>query len=498
MDRNRRLVCLLVLMSFCMTALVKSDCSDTSKSGNCTTGPKKISVWYKMKAQSGNQGNDVNFVTEMEESCNELPLKVEVQTKLQTGSEFIFPGSGITQGSDYSYSPYGGVVYMYKYTPDGTIQFIVPKNKSGVAVFSGGSAWDGVTQINETSVDVRYRVWCRCNLPTPAFESNWTDINVVDKKYLEISHGLGITPDMVIVQLRHGSTNWVSDIMGAMSTSETGRKKSGVIYGYNSRTVRIWAPNNGSLFHFTEGWESSHDKYMVLSGQVKVYVWTYLMNIKSKSIPLNRRPSGSDLEFRLPVSFDISQDMLHFTISPTDGENGGFYFSGMGSVQNADPTNQYGGVMYSYSTDKIRLWHPNLDGRHFLVYVNSKWGGGNHIQSSESVVAKVSVWKAGQICLIPKSKRTTPNPTTTQSTTAMTSRKRGQLTSLNPSTGTGNPSYQYTKKNESWYERSVAVPVLWLVVGGGCLLLFILISAAVTCLCKRNSDKIIPLNDEET
>lgn len=90
-----------------------------------------------MKAQSGDGGNDVNFVTEMEESCNELPLKVEVQTKLQTGSEFIFPGSGITQGSDYSYSPYGGVVYMYKYTPDGTIQFIVPKNKSGVAVFSG-------------------------------------------------------------------------------------------------------------------------------------------------------------------------------------------------------------------------------------------------------------------------------------------------------------------------------------------------------------------------
>lgn len=127
----------LVRSWYLIVALVKSDCSDTSKSGNCTTGPKKISVWYKMKAQSGNQGNDVNFVTEMEESCNELPLKVEVQTKLQTGSEFIFPGSGITQGSDYSYSPYGGVVYMYKYTPDGTIQFIVPKNKSGVAVFSG-------------------------------------------------------------------------------------------------------------------------------------------------------------------------------------------------------------------------------------------------------------------------------------------------------------------------------------------------------------------------
>lgn len=118
---------------------MKSDCSDTSKSGNCTTGPKKISVWYKMKAQSENRGNDVSFITEMEESCNELPLKVDVQTKLQTGSEFIFPGSGITQGSDDSDSPYGGVVYKYNF--DGRINVIVPEKEngkpSGAAVFSG-------------------------------------------------------------------------------------------------------------------------------------------------------------------------------------------------------------------------------------------------------------------------------------------------------------------------------------------------------------------------
>lgn len=37
-----------------------------------------------------------------------------------------------------------------------------------------------------------------------------------------------------------------------MSTSETGRKKSGVIYGYNSRTVRIWAPNNGKQETYTK------------------------------------------------------------------------------------------------------------------------------------------------------------------------------------------------------------------------------------------------------
>jgi hypothetical protein len=92
-----------------------------------------------MKAQSRDQESDVAFLTEMEESCDELPLKVEVQTKAQTGSRFIFPGSGITQGSDNSDSPYGGVVY--KYSSDGRIRFIVPRNENGkilgVAVFSG-------------------------------------------------------------------------------------------------------------------------------------------------------------------------------------------------------------------------------------------------------------------------------------------------------------------------------------------------------------------------
>lgn len=85
-------------------------------------------------------------------------------------------------------------------------------------------------------------------------------------------------------------------------------------------------------------------------------------------------------------------------VSPTDGDNRGFLFPGISSVQNTDPTIQYGGVMYAYSTDKIRLWHPKLDSQHFLVYINNEWGRGNHVQSSESVVAKVSVWKAGQIC----------------------------------------------------------------------------------------------------
>ena len=91
-----------------------------------------------MFAQSNIEAK-VSFVSEMEEGCNELPLKVEVQAKQSPGSDFIFPGSGITERTDQSDSPYGGVVYKYK--ADGNILIMVPKQDtgkpSGVSLFSG-------------------------------------------------------------------------------------------------------------------------------------------------------------------------------------------------------------------------------------------------------------------------------------------------------------------------------------------------------------------------
>ncbi|XP_052717245.1 uncharacterized protein LOC128189615 [Crassostrea angulata] len=499
-------VFLLLIVYF--AAPVKTDCTSTStnKSGNCTTEAKKISPLFHVEAQS-NVSARVGLTFEMEGGCNELPLKVEVQINASSQGNFIFPGGGITQRPDKTGSPYGGVIYKYK--NDGSIRIMAPKHTvaSGVALFTGGSAWEGVHRVTENLVGVRYRAWCRCNLPPPGFESPWTDINVFSKSFLEISHGLGVTPDMVIVQLRHGSStsDWVSDVTGSMSSTEKGSRRSGLIYGYDSSKIRIWAPDNGSLFNTTDGWGLPKDHGAVLSGQVKVYAWNYLMNIRSKSVNINKSSSKSNLEVSLPEAVDVYKDIVYFTVSPTDGDNRGFLFPGISSVQNTDPTIQYGGVMYAYSTDKIRLWHPKLDSQHFLVYINNEWGRGNHVQSSESVVAKVSVWKAGQICLIPKNQRTTPKVTTVQSTsttrtptatargttaatrgtTALTGSFNKQTTSP-PARGLGNTSARQKDKKESWYDRSLTVPVIWLLGGGGLLLLILLIACTV-CLCQSNS-----------
>lgn len=86
----------------------------------------------------------VGLTSEMEEGCNELPLKVEVQIKASSQGNFIFPGGGITQRPDKTGSPYGGVVYKYK--EDGSIRIMAPKHSmaSGVALFTGTCNYFGI------------------------------------------------------------------------------------------------------------------------------------------------------------------------------------------------------------------------------------------------------------------------------------------------------------------------------------------------------------------
>lgn len=101
------------------------------------------SPWLDMEAQS-NVSARVGLTSEMEEGCNELPLKVEVQIKASSQGNFIFPGGGITQRPDKTGSPFGGVVYKYK--EDGSIRIMAPKQSmaSGVALFTGTCNYFGI------------------------------------------------------------------------------------------------------------------------------------------------------------------------------------------------------------------------------------------------------------------------------------------------------------------------------------------------------------------
>ena len=81
--------------------------------------------------------------------------------------------------------------------------------------------------------------------------------------------------------------------------------------------------------------------------------------------------------------------------SSKDGDNAGFKFEGTGVCQNDGlKSGQYGGVMFSYNKDTIRLWAPsNRIGQ--VIFVGQGWGGNENSQSSWQAEVTIEAWKDG-------------------------------------------------------------------------------------------------------
>lgn len=57
-------------------------------------------------------------------------------------------------------------------------------------------------------------------------------------------------------------------------------------------------------------------------------------------------------------------------------QNAGYLFKATGAVQNTRANNSYGGVVYSYSSQSLRVWYPpvNDTGKNYLVYLDNLFG----------------------------------------------------------------------------------------------------------------------------
>ncbi|XP_070570349.1 von Willebrand factor D and EGF domain-containing protein-like [Ptychodera flava] len=82
-----------------------------------------------------------------------------------------------------------------------------------------------------------------------------------------------------------------------------------------------------------------------------------------------------------------------------DGPNAGFLFHGVGSAQIDDDENvDYGGVVYSYNEQTVRLWVPtvynnnNNNNRGYVIYTGGSLWGTPHYQVSHSAEVKVDAW----------------------------------------------------------------------------------------------------------
>lgn len=119
----------------------------------------------------------------------------------------------------------------------------------------------------------------------------------------------------------------------------------------------------------------------------------------SRTIKLHVTNSGTSY-----YEVDHECDKLPFLVnvyaySQTDGDNHSYRFDGTGSCQNDGQESEgYGGVLFAYNEQLVRLWIPSHNGRDNsgrTIFVGEGWGGNTHSQSSSKAVVVIEIWKDG-------------------------------------------------------------------------------------------------------
>lgn len=282
-------------------------------------------------------------------------------------------------------------------------------------------------------------------------------------------------PDLVTVQIQQSNAEWISDGIGSMTalgpnTSSWG----GVIYGYNTSHVRVWAPssNNGKLFSADDGWGSASESWS--RGLIKIKAWR-ITKMFTLTYALNQ---NSKLQISLNTTYNQATDLLIVRVRADTGNNKGFVFPASGAVQNDETVSSFGGVIYSASSDTLRVWTPVTPGPGFLLYIGSDWGNAIYTQSSRTATLVIHVWKS-TTCSIP----TTPvSKVTTTSTPAQSSADPKSL------------KRQTSKENQTSTSSKASI-VIPAVIGGLVLLSLIAGLAIARFLWKRKRKNRV---EEET
>ncbi|CAG2199517.1 unnamed protein product [Mytilus edulis] len=275
-------------------------------------------------------------------NLNDLPVRVDVQVKPQTGTDtdYVFPGIAAAQRDDSMALPYGGIVYKY--------------NKNSVMLYAPNK-----------------------HLGKPSGHAIYTG----ERSPRVVQHNFGVQPAYVVLQIKFGSTDDVADGIGymmAIESSFNGDKWGGVPYAYNDKDIRVWTRfRGGTLFTIPEGWGKTQEKHK--SGQYRIFAWKSL-GAKSHNVHKLKLPSSSTNELRFSTPINKNNDIVQVMVKELTGssghnQNAGYLFKATGAVQNTQ-NSSYGGVVYSYSNQSSRVWYPpvHAHGKQYLdVYRHSVW-----------------------------------------------------------------------------------------------------------------------------
>jgi len=106
---------------------------------------------------------------------------------------------------------------------------------------------------------------------------------------------------------------------------------------------------------------------------------------------------GANSYKEISHNLGVYPSQVKVLVKAFDGENNGFIFEGSGSAQGDDDSDHnYGGVVFAYNDNKVRLWAPdknNANSAGSIINIFEGWGGEVNTQSSHEADVKVLVWK---------------------------------------------------------------------------------------------------------
>lgn len=243
--------------------------------------------------------------------------------------------------------------------------------------------------------------------PKPDFRTNFTlKSNQGSGSYKEIRHGLNSDPFYVRVFARPTDGNNSGFCFNGIGSSQSSPSRSsfgGLIFAYNSDLVRIWAPSDlkGHVVFVKDGWGGEVNTQLSNEAEVVVEVWkdgpvpTFQIEhiIDTRTKEPNKAYLLIDHELRqLPERVVVRLSPLE-TSDAERNPNKGFWFHGIASSQNPDPSNNFGGVIFAYNERWVRLWAPDgLNQTTGCISIGEEWAGGFNSQRVKKCKVEILLW----------------------------------------------------------------------------------------------------------
>jgi hypothetical protein len=377
------------------------------------------SGWFAMSSQAG--ADSFKEVEHGMRSVGAEGLLVTVRVRAVDGPNqgYVFESTNIgTADSDYWHS-YGGLQIGY----DGErVRMWAPSDNNYYSRRHGQSSLihilGGYGMVNDEegrgkefkNVQNSHAGMVRVSVgkdSMPQFDSGWTRLKANDGKasFLMLQHGLGGTPGRVKVLVRvldGNNKHFIFPAVGSQQTDDDMYSHEGsVLYAYSPGHVRVWAPTSRRMndarrhmVYIDDGWAGTTMSQVSDEADVRVMAWADDDDADFDSGWFDMYSNGDSYK---EVSHELGT-MPEKVLVQVKSKNGytNYVFDGIGANSNSDYRHwmHYGGVVFGYNENQVRMWAPSLglsNHQHGnIICVSDNWYGSDVRKSEASV--RVRAW----------------------------------------------------------------------------------------------------------